>query len=177
MLIAMCGLPAAGKSALAGELARALAAPVLSVDPVEAAVWRAGVGRGEPTGVAAYAVVQTLAAENLRLGLTVVVDAVNDAAEARAAWRGLADREGVPLHFLEVRCSDPQVHRERLLGRRRDLDGFPEPTWASVEARRAAFTDWRQDRLVLDSLRPLDELTAEALDHLRRPGSSARPSP
>nr|WP_246315145.1 AAA family ATPase [Kineococcus aurantiacus] len=168
-MIVLCGLPAAGKSALAESLAAALTAPVLSVDPIEAATWRAGVDRGQPTGVAAYAVAQALAAENLRLGLTVIVDAVNDAEEARAAWVDLARDRAVPLRFVEVVCSDPRVHRQRLLDRRRDLEGFPEPTWESVQARRAAFVDWPQDRLVLDSLRPLPELTARALDHLGSP--------
>lgn len=46
----MAGLPGAGKSAVADALGRALDATVLSVDPVEAAMWRAGVGRDQPTG-------------------------------------------------------------------------------------------------------------------------------
>ncbi len=166
MLIVMCGLPGAGKSAVAQALARALRAPVLSVDPIEAAVWRAGVEREQPTGVAAYAVAQATAAENLRLGLTVIIDAVNDAPQARTAWIDLAREQVVPLRFIEVLCSDPGVHQRRLLRRRRDLPGFPEPTWESVQKRRAAFADWQQERLVLDSLCPLPELTAHALAHL-----------
>ncbi|MFF1344342.1 AAA family ATPase [Streptomyces sp. NPDC058290] len=53
MLIAMAGLPAAGKSSVAQELGRALPAAVVSVDPIEAAMWRAGVERAQPTGLAA----------------------------------------------------------------------------------------------------------------------------
>ncbi|MEV5321784.1 AAA family ATPase [Streptomyces sp. NPDC052687] len=53
MLIVMAGLPAAGKSSVAEGLGRALPAAVVSVDPVEAAMWRAGVDRGQPTGLAA----------------------------------------------------------------------------------------------------------------------------
>ena len=48
----MVGLPAAGKSAVAEDLARALDCAVLSVDPVKAAMWRSGVGRDQPTGLA-----------------------------------------------------------------------------------------------------------------------------
>jgi adenylylsulfate kinase-like enzyme len=43
MLIAMAGLPGAGKSSVAEALGRKLTAPVVSVDPIEAAMWRAGV--------------------------------------------------------------------------------------------------------------------------------------
>jgi len=53
VLVAMSGLPGSGKSAVAEDLGRALPAAVLSVDPVEAAMWRAGVDRKQPTGLAA----------------------------------------------------------------------------------------------------------------------------
>ncbi len=149
---------------MAEALGRLLPGPVLSVDPIETALWRAGIEREHPTGLAAYAVAHTLAAENLRLGLTVVVDAVNDADEARAAW--VARQQAVPLRFVEVTCPDVDLHRRRLLERHRDLDGFVEPTWESVQKRQSAFTTWEQERLVLDSRRPLADLTVEVLTYL-----------
>jgi predicted kinase len=166
MLIAMSGLPGAGKSSIADALGRRLAAPVLSVDPAEAAMWRAGIDRGQPTGLAAYIVVEALAAEILALGQTVIVDAVNDVPEARGQWRGLAARRGVPLCQIEVVCPDPALHRRRLEARRRDIDGFDEPTWASVEARRANFDTWRDDRLVLDSTAPIAANVQAVMTHL-----------
>lgn len=72
MLIAMAGLPGSGKSAVAVELGRRLAAPVVSVDPIEAAMWRAGIDRGQPTGYAAYVVAEAVADGVLALGRTVV---------------------------------------------------------------------------------------------------------
>ncbi len=73
----MSGLPAVGKSALADALGRHLGAPVLSVDPIEAAIWRCGIGPSFQTGVAGYEVAATLAAHQLALGLDVIGDAVN----------------------------------------------------------------------------------------------------
>ncbi|PPK94262.1 putative kinase [Kineococcus xinjiangensis] len=167
MLIVMCGPPGAGKSAVAEAAARDLPAAVLSVDPVEAALWRAGIDRGQRTGLAAYSVVHALAGELLALGQPVLVDAVNDAPEARDAFRDLAAQHAAPLHFVEVRCPDEELHRRRLEGRRRDLQGFPEPSWESVRPRRDAFADWPQPRLVLDSRRPLHELSAELVQRVR----------
>ena len=77
MLIALAGLPGSGKSAVAQDLSQALNCAVLSVDPAEAAMWRAGVSKSEPTGLAAYMVVEALAAEQIALGRDVIVDAVN----------------------------------------------------------------------------------------------------
>ena len=167
MLIAMAGLPGSGKSTFAEEIGRRLPAPVLSVDPVEAALWRAGVDRSQPTGLAAYVVVEAVAADVLSLGQTVVVDAVNDAPEARAQWYGLAGRRGVPLVWLEVVCSDPGLHRRRLENRQRDLPGFPEPSWHSLAARRTEPGSWNDERLVLDSAEALEPNVEKALDHLR----------
>lgn len=166
ILVAMAGLPGVGKSAVAEGLARALRCPVLSVDPIEAAMWHAGIDRDQPTGLAAYVVAEDLAAEQLRMGNDVVVDAVNDAAPARQQWRGLAERCAVPLVFVEVVCSDEAVHRRRLSERVRDLDGFPEPSWESVAARRSGFDDWNDARLRVDSLQPLDDSVAAALTHV-----------
>ncbi|MBB4917357.1 AAA family ATPase [Streptosporangium saharense] len=166
MLIVMSGLPGVGKSSIAQELGRLLPAPVLSVDPVEAAMWRAGIDRGQPTGLAAYVVVEALASDTLALGQTVIVDAVNGAREAREQWRDLAHRRSVALRYIEVICSDRALHRRRLEGRQRDIDGFAEPTWASVEARRTAFGSWDEDRLVLDSTAPLPANVQTAMTHL-----------
>ena len=75
-LIVTSGVPGSGKSTIAEGLARALQAPIFSVDPIEAALWVSGLSKDD-TGVAAYKVAHSMASENLQQGLTVVVDAVN----------------------------------------------------------------------------------------------------
>ncbi|MFE2110283.1 AAA family ATPase [Kitasatospora sp. NPDC059463] len=170
MLIAMAGVPGAGKSSVAEGLGRTLGAPVVSVDPIEAAMWRAGVDRGQPTGLAAYVVAEAVADGVLALGQTVIVDAVNAVEEARAQWRALASRRGVPLVFIEVVCSDAAAHRQRLEGRSRGIDGFEEPTWEVVERRREEFAPWADERLVLDSVGDLSQNIAAALGFLLNVG-------
>lgn len=158
----MAGLPGAGKTTVADALARRTGWPVLAVDPVEAGLLSAGVGSDQPTGLAAHVAVGALAEHLLRLGRTVVVDAVNAAPEARAQWEDLAARTGVPLRFVEVICSDPELHRQRLGERRRDLGALPEPRWDSLGQRREQLAGWSGPRLVLDSVGPVDDLV-EAL--------------
>lgn len=166
MLIVMAGLPGAGKSSVAEVLARKLAVPVVAVDPIEAAMWRAGVSRGQPTGLAAYVVAEAVASGVLALGQTVIVDAVNAVEAARGQWRSLAVRHGVPVVFIEVVCSDPVVHRRRLEGRSRGIEGFAEPTWEAVERLREEFAPWADQRLVLDAVSDLSFNVATALGFL-----------
>jgi predicted kinase len=109
-------------SAFARALGRALHAPVLSVDPIEAALLRAGIDRAQPTGLAAYVVADALAERQLDLGLSSIVDAANYVEPGRRMWRDLAARRGVPLRWIELFCSDEAAHRARLEARSVYLD-------------------------------------------------------
>jgi predicted kinase len=152
VLVVMSGLPGSGKSTLADMLARQLDAAVLSVDPIEAAIWRAGIAPSPQTGVAAYEVAGALAAHQLALGHTVIGDAVNSLEVGRHVWRRAAASTGSALRVLLMVCSNVDVHRSRLAMRRRSIDGFPEPTWDVVELRRTEFEPWPEPTCVLDSL-------------------------
>ncbi len=165
-LLMLSGLPGAGKSLLADGLRTAWPAFVLSVDPAEDALYRAGIARSQPAGMAAYVVVEALAEPALCAGQRVVVDAVNDDPRARAQWRDLAARTGADLHLVEVVCSDPTRHRAQLEQRRRGLAEIPEPTWASLEPRRQALQAWTEPRLVIDSVVDPDVNLARALAYV-----------
>lgn len=175
MLIAMAGLPAVGKSSVAQELGRALPAAVVSVDPIEAAMWRAGVERTQPTGLAAYLVADAVADNVLGLGQSVIIDAVNAVQGARRQWRALAGRHRVPIAFIEVVCSNSRLHRQRLECRSRDIEGFEEPTWEAVQQRQAAYEPWTDHRLVLDSAADLASNVAHAQHYLTQAAHSRPP--
>lgn len=166
MLVVFSGLPGAGKSAVAESLGGELGAPILSVDPIEAAIWRCGIPRSFETGVAAYEVAAVLAEQQLRLGLTVIADAVNSVEVARAMWRRAADNARGALRVVEIVCTDAELHRSRLEKRTRNIDGFPEPTWEEVLQRRAEWEEWTDDRLVLDSVDPLSTNVARAMAYI-----------
>jgi len=168
VLVVVSGLPGAGKSAVADALGRRLGAAVLSVDPIEAAIWRCGIPPSFETGVAAYEVVAVLAEHQLRLGMTVIADAVSSIEVARQMWRTAARRAEAQVRVIEVVCSDVSLHRERLANRVRGIDGFPEPSWDEVLARRDEWQAWTVDRLVLDSVLPLADNVELAVDYLAR---------
>ena len=151
MLILMSGLPGVGKSALADELGRRLPACVVSVDPIEDAMLRAGLPQSFETGVAAYEVGATVSAHQLALGLNVIADAANYLEIGRDVWRRAASSADAAIRVVHVICSDERAHRRRLAKRQRGLSRYPEPTWDEVERRRSETEPWAEDHLVVDS--------------------------
>jgi predicted kinase len=82
MLYIFGGLPASGKTTLSRHLARELRAVHLRIDSIEQALRDVA---GRFNGPEGYVVAQRLAADNLRLGLSVVADSVNPLPITRAA--------------------------------------------------------------------------------------------
>ena len=165
-LIILSGLPGTGKSTLATGLSLALSSPVFSVDPIEAAMWRGGISKTQ-TGIAAYEIAATLADDHLKLGHSVIIDAVNPVETPRAVWRKLAETHQIKLVLIECICSDETVHRQRIETRIRGIDRMPEVTWGRVLERRAEYEPWGDARLVLDtSTGTSEELLAAALKSL-----------
>jgi predicted kinase len=166
-LIVLSGLPGSGKTVLAESLSRALSIPIFSIDPIEAAMWRAGLAKAE-TGVAAYEVARALADEHLRLRHPVIVDAVNPVEAPRAACRNLAAKHRVSLKIIECVCSDETMHRQRIESCVRSIADTHKPTWARLLQRRAEYEAWTNPRLVLDSSRTSpSQLLAQALNYAR----------
>ena len=166
-LIVMSGLPGTGKSTIAEHLARRLRIPVFSVDPIESAIIRSGITRSFETGLAAYLVAEALASEQLKLGTSVIIDAVNAEAEGKDIWRRLAKRHGLDPIIVEVVVSDQALHRRRLESRVRNLHGFSEVTWERVEARQKAWTPWTEPTLRLDAADDIEVNVGNALSYMR----------
>lgn len=168
MLVVMAGLPGAGKSAVAAKLRERLGFPTISVDQIESAILSAGIDSDQPTGLAAYLVAETLAETILATGRDVLIDAVNAVTPAREQWVELANRQGCTISFIEVVCSDPVVHRERLEARKRDLAHIAEPSWHAVEQSLDEYDEWTgpsaaADRITIDSVEPLTAIVDKAL--------------
>lgn len=162
------GLPGVGKSTLSRALAAELGFVLLELDRMEAPLFRQGIS-GDAIGWSAYEALTALAEDNLGLGLGVVLDSVGWTHQLRRRWAALAEASGVTYRPIEVACSDTDLHRARIESRCRGTrSGWANPDWDSVEARRSLYDPWDQPRLVLDSVRPFDEMVAEAVAYVRR---------
>ncbi len=168
-LVTFGGLPGTGKTTLARVLAYRLGAAYLRIDSIERALIASGLAGEGDLGPSGYEIAQAVAADNLRLGLAVVADAVNPVHLTREAWRGVARETGAVHLEVEVVCSDPREHRRRVENRRGDLPGYPPPTWRDVQER--AYEPWDGERLLLDTaMNPVDFLVERILAALKKMG-------
>lgn len=139
------GLPGTGKTLVSRELTRRLAATYLRIDAIEQTMQSAGLA----VGIMGYAVANALAAENLKLDLTVVADCVNPVLASRAGWRQTALQNSAQIIEIEMICSDPALHRQRVESRSPDISDRKLPSWDEIMKRH--YEPWDQEHLVLDA--------------------------
>ncbi len=148
MLIVFAGLPGAGKTTIAREIAWRLNATYLRIDTIEQELRAAGTLKSDVT-IEGYAIAYRLAEESLRLGATVVADSVNPVRATRDAWLAVAARAGVKAVEVEIVCSDETEHRRRVEQRISDIPGLVLPGWEAVQAR--AYEKWPRRPIVIDT--------------------------
>jgi predicted kinase len=160
-LIIFGGLPGAGKTAIAKELACHLGGVYLRIDSIEQAIRDSGVA-SKSLDDEGYRVSYAVAEDNLRLGRTVIADSVNPLQLTRDAWVGVAERAGVNAVEVEITCSNPEQHRWRVETRIADIDGLRPPTWQEVVARE--YQPWNREHIVIDTA---GRSVAESVKELR----------
>jgi hypothetical protein len=68
---------------------------------------------------------------------------------------------------IECVCSDIGVHRERLEKRQRNIPGWHELKWTDVEHVRSYYAPWDEERLFIDSIKPIEENILNALKYCK----------
>lgn len=163
-LVVVGGLPGTGKTTVASLVAKRLGVGFVRVDTVEQAL-RDHADLAGPVGIAGYAVAYALAAEQLALGLGVVVECVNPLQATRDAWAETGRVAGVAALQVELVCSDLREHRRRIETRTVSVRNLVPPTWDEVRARE--IEPWPGEHLVLDTATSsADDAAARVLERI-----------
>lgn len=165
-LIVMSGLPGSGKSTLAVRIASRLHATLISLDSLKESILKTGLTKDFHDGSAAWLIATNLASEQLDLGNSVIVDAINAEDAAKETWRTLAVKHKARLVVIECFVDDVNLHRKRIEYRKRNLYGIPEVTWAWVENRRMAYVPWKETTLKIDTSADTEANCVRAVEYI-----------
>lgn len=160
-LVVVTGWTGAGKSTVADLVGAELDATVVSFDWVMSAlralpeVWanlELPVERQRRIG---WNLLSRVAEQQLRRGQPCVLDLVarNEACDE---WRQLADTYAAQFAVVECWCSDPDVHRSRVEGRKRRIPGWYELDWKAVARGREFYQPIAGPKLRLDAVDPIE---------------------
>jgi len=100
------------------------------------------------------------------MGRTVFADCVNPIQITRDAWISVANRAQARTVEVEIVCSDPQQHRQRVENRVSDIPGLKLPSWDEVISRE--YEPWPRKHTVIDTAhRTVSDNVSELLQLLR----------
>ncbi len=160
-LLLVTGLPGCGKTTIAESVAADLNASVIGHDWVMAGlrvhptVWNEieELDRVAHRSVG-WTIMWNLGLAQLRMGRSIILDGVARAPEI-SRTRAIAQEVGA--RSLVALCSAPTVdiHRERIVGRVRNIPEWPELIWEDVENSRHTWEAPNDVDLVLDPDQPL----------------------
>ncbi|WP_394619183.1 AAA family ATPase [Lentzea sp. JNUCC 0626] len=166
-LVVFSGVPGSGKSTLADAAGAELGFPVFATDWLLGALTPFGGRHFEESMEIAEELLTTLALRQLDAGQSVILDHPSERVAVRDRWRSLARRAGAEFRAVEVRCSDPDVHRERVEGRSRGIPGWHDAgDWADVQRRLAGFPSWHGEAFVVDTAQPRELSLAAVVRHI-----------
>lgn len=159
--IVMRGYPGTGKSTIARLLATSLHAPLIDRDILrQMAVDH--FGNLPQVGHFSYELMFALAREQLRLGLSVVVDTPLTYRRTYEECQQIAQAFHVPMLVVHCQCP-PDVQKRRLEGRKGQVSNFQITSWEEWERWKERFEEFEDHGCAIDTSNPMDESLAKVM--------------
>ncbi|THV21720.1 AAA family ATPase [Glycomyces paridis] len=175
-IIAFAGLPGTGKSTLAEALARASRTPVFASDWLMGALKPYHVFKhmdDSTYGELYHGLVESLVTRQLLMGQSAITDCVIDDDTAER-WARLAADHDAELRVVECVCTDLDLHRRRVEGRKRNIPNWHEIDWDHVERMRREHPPLTVDRLTVDAVDPIETNLDKVRAYLGAPAPDQR---
>lgn len=164
--IVMRGYPGTGKSIIARAIAATLHAPLIDRDIIRQ---KAVDLLGNPPNVGhfSYELMFALTREQLRLGLSVVVDTPLTYRTTYEQARELAQAHNTPMLVVHCQCS-PELQKLRLEERKGKVSEFQITSWEEWEQWKPRFEEFDDGGCIIDTANPLEESLAKVLSAIRK---------
>jgi predicted kinase len=159
--IVMRGYPGTGKSTIARAIATALHAPLIDRDILRQKAVDI-FGNLPQVGRFSYELMFALAEEQLRLGLSVVVDMPLTYRRTYEQSQELAKTFHMPMLVVHCQCP-PEVQKRRLEGRKGKVSEFQITSWDEWMQWKSRFEDFDDGGCIIDTSNPLDDSLAKVM--------------
>ena len=159
--IVMRGYPGTGKSTIARAIAAALHTPLIDRDILRQKAVDI-FGDLPEVGHFSYELMFALAEEQLRLGLSVVVDTPLTYRATYEQAKELARTFQTPMLVVHCQCP-PEVQKRRLEGRKGKVSEFQITSWEEWMQWKPRFEDFDDGGCVIDTSNPLDDSLAKVM--------------
>lgn len=159
--IVMRGFPGTGKSTIARLLSASLHAPLIDRDILRQVAVDV-FGNAPQVGYFSYELMYRLACEQLKLGLSVVVDTPLTYRQTYERCQEIAREFNTPMLVVHCQCP-PEVQKRRLEGRKGEVSNFQITSWEEWEQWKERFEEFDDHGCTIDTSHPMDESLAKVM--------------
>lgn len=159
-LILIVGFPGSGKTTLSRTLGRALGVTVLDKDIIRDTCVSCGFNY-EEVGDLSYEILLALTRAHLQLDLSVILDSASTKTKRRHEAFSLAEELEAVFCMIECVCSNDVELRRRI--EMRVVPKFRVDNWPKYEQVVSLYEPYAEPRLIVNTLRPIEENVAEVL--------------
>lgn len=163
-LIVMRGYPGTGKSTIAHAIARTLHIPLIDRDVIRQVTVNI-LGNHAEVGHLAYEMIFALAREQLKLGLSLVIDTPLTYYRTYEQARQLASTFHVPMLVIHCQCS-PEVQKHRLESRKGTVSEFQITSWEEWKRWEPRFEEFDDGGCVIDTANRIEDSLAKIFQAL-----------